>query len=173
MAWQPCLGCLTTHPYFGTLMKRSIVLALLTLSAACAEKKAATTDTVQPATTAAAATTPPAMPTVIIASPAEGDSTGHDVTVVLSKQNVTIAKADAARLEGTGHYHLFLDTIPTMDTLPIPPTTKTVVHIGTGDSTFTFKGLKPGPHRIIALIGYGNHVPMPSVLDTVNFVVKP
>ncbi len=153
-------------------MKRTIALALLTLSAACAEKAASTTDTTKMAAPVAAAPAP-AMPTVIIVSPAEGDSTSKDVTVTLSHQNVTIAKADAAKVEGIGHYHLFLDTIPSMDTLAIPPTTKNVVHIGTGDSTYTFKGLKPGPHEIIAVIGYGNHVPMPSVTDTVHFVVKP
>jgi uncharacterized protein DUF4399 len=154
-------------------MKRSIAFALIALTAACGEKKAATTDTTQAApTTAAAAPAAAPMATVTIVSPAEGDSTGRDVTVVLTKQNVTIAKADAARAEGIGHYHLFLDTIPTMDTLPIPPATKKMVHIGTGDSTYTFKGLTPGEHQIIALIGFGNHVPMPSVMDTVRFVVK-
>jgi hypothetical protein len=152
----------------------AIVLPLMTL-AACGDKKAATSDS---AATAAAAATPaaapaPAVPTAVIVKPAEGDSTGHDVTVQLSSKNVTIAKADAAKVEGTGHYHLFLDTIPTMDTLPIPPTTKQIVHIGTGDSTYTFKGVAPGAHRIIAVIGYGNHVPMAqAVMDTVNFVVK-
>ena len=155
-------------------MKRTIALALLTLSAACAEKKTEVVDTSHPAAPAVAAAPVAPLPTVTIVSPAEGDSTGHDVTVTLSNSNVTIAKADAQKVDGIGHYHLFLDTIPSMDTLPIPPTTKTVVHIGTGDSTFTFKGLKPGAHQIIAVIGYGNHVPMmPSVADTVHFVVKP
>ena len=157
-------------------MKPSIALSLLalaSLSAACADKSAATADTSHMAAVPPAAAAP-AIPTVVIVSPAEGDSTGPDVTVVLTKQNVTIAKADAAKVDGIGHYHLFLDTIPTMDTLPIPPTSKTVVHIGTGDSTYTFKGLKPGPHQIIAVLGYGNHVAMsPAVTDTVHFVVKP
>jgi hypothetical protein len=158
-------------------MNRPIALALMTLAAACGRDKSASTDSSKVAAStpapAAASAPAPAQPTVVIVSPAENDSTAHDVTVVLSKQNVTIAKADAKRAEGTGHYHLFLDTIPSMDTLPIPPTTKNVVHIGTGDSTYTFKGLKPGPHTIIAVIGYGNHVPMASsVTDTVHFVVK-
>jgi hypothetical protein len=154
-------------------MKRSIALALLTFSVSCAKKETVVVaDTSHPAAPAVAAVAP--LPTVIIVSPAEGDSTGHDVTVKLSNQNVTIAKADAQKVAGIGHYHLFLDTIPSMDTLPIPPTTKNIVHIGTGDSTYTFKGLKPGAHQIIAIIGYGNHVPMmPSVADTVHFVVKP
>ncbi len=158
-------------------MKRSTALALIVLATACGEKKAATTDSTAAATPAAApAVAAPAAstaPTVSIAKPAEGDSTGADVTVVLSAKNVTIAKADGKKVEGTGHYHLFLDTTPTMDTLPIPPTTKQVVHIGTGDSTYTFKGLSKGPHQIIAVIGYGNHAPMTtSVTDTVHFVVK-
>jgi len=155
-------------------MKRSFVFVLPLLTvAACGEKKAATQDSAAAAAAAPAAAPAPAVPTVVIVKPAEGDSTGHDVTVQLSNKNVTIAKSDGAKVEGTGHYHLFLDTIPTMDTLPIPPATKQIVHIGTGDSTYTFKGVAAGPHRIIAVIGYGNHVPMASaVTDTVNFVVK-
>ncbi len=91
---------------------------------------------------------------------------------MLGKENVTIAKADGAKVEGTGHYHLFLDTAPSADSVAIPPTSAKIVHIGTGDSTYTFKGLAPGQHEIIAVIGYGDHVPMPSRRDTVRFVVK-
>jgi hypothetical protein len=152
-------------------MKRLVAFSLFALTGACAKKEAAPVDTTPAAVAPVPA--PVTTPTVMIVSPVENDSTGHDVTVTLSSKNVTIAKADAAHVEGIGHYHLFLDTIPSMDTLPIPPTTKNVVHIGTGDSTYTFKGLKAGAHQIIAVLGYGNHVPMPSVTDTVNFVVKP
>lgn len=166
-------------------MNRPIALcltSLITLAVACGDKhaaadstKMATGDTTKAAPVAADTTkAPPAtIPTVTIVSPAENDSTGPDVPVVLSHSNVTIAKADSKRVEGTGHFHLFLDTIPAMDTMPIPPTSKQIVHIGTGDSTFTFKGLKPGPHTIIAVIGYGNHAAMvPETTDTVHFVVK-
>jgi hypothetical protein len=163
-------------------MNRSIVVTVLGLAAmaACAGKKDAAADSAAaaaaatPAAAAPAAT--PAAPTagVKIVSPAKGDSTGHDVTVVLTKVGgVTIAKADGGQVEGTGHYHLFLDTIPSAEGQPIPPNSKNTVHIGTGDSTYTFKGLKPGPHQLIAVIGYGNHVPMAAGRDTVNFVVKP
>ena len=164
-------------------MNRPIALcltSLITLAVACGDKGAANSKTAAADTTKAAPvggdTTkapPVAMPTVTIVSPAENDSTGPDVPVVLSHANVSIAKADSKRAEGTGHFHLFLDTIPAMDTMPIPPTSKQIVHIGTGDSTFTFKGLKPGPHTIIAVLGYGNHVAMmPETTDTVHFVVK-
>ena len=151
-------------------MRRFIAVALLALAAACAGEKAATSDTAA----AAAAPAPQGDPTaaVRIISPADGDTTGADVTIVLGKENVTIAKADGARVEGTGHHHLFLDTPPSADGQPIPPTSATVVHIGTGDSTFTFKGLAPGAHEVIAVIGYGDHVPMTTRRDTVRFIVK-
>jgi len=159
-------------------MKRSIVVTVLALSSAAAcsgAKEKAAADSAAAAAAAAPAPAPaPAAPTaaVRIVSPAEGDSTGHDVTVVMTKEGVTIAKADGAQVEGTGHYHLFLDTIPSADGAAIPPTSKNTVHIGTGDSTYTFKGLSAGPHEIIAVIGYGNHFPMAARRDTVKFVVK-
>lgn len=110
---------------------------------------------------------------VTITSPAKGATTGSDVTVTLRSEGVKIAKADGARVEGVGHYHLFLDSAPTADSVPIPPNTSKIVHIGTGDSTYTFKGVPAGPHRIIAVIGYGNHAPMTGRRDTVDFTVKP
>jgi hypothetical protein len=152
-------------------MNRSTIMFVFAFAAACGGEKTPAADTSQ----AAAAVPPPAAtvsPAVRIVSPAEGDSTGADVTVVLAKENVTIAKADGARLEGTGHHHLFLDTPPSADGLPIPPTSATIVHIGTGDSTYTFKGLAPGAHELIAVIAYGDHVPMSARRDTVRFVVK-
>ena len=158
-------------------MNRSIVVSVLALSAvaACSGAKDKAADSAAAAAAAAPAPAPaPAAPTaaVRIVTPAEGDSTGHDVTVVLTKEGVTIAKADGAQVEGTGHFHLFLDTIPSADGAAIPPNSKNTVHIGTGDSTYTFKGLAAGPHEIIAVIGYGNHFPMAARRDTVKFVVK-
>lgn len=149
------------------------IAALCGLSAACA-KKEAPQDTTAAAAPAAAAPAPPAAPiaTVDIVSPKEGDTTKADVQVVLTKQNVTIEKASGQKADGVGHYHLFLDTIPVADGVVIPPNSKHTVHIGTGDSVYTFKGLAPGAHQIIAVIGYGDHSAMPEKRDTVNFVVK-
>lgn len=125
-----------------------------------------------PESTAAAA---PAAATagVAIISPKEGDSTGADVTVVLSKEGpVTIEKASGTKVEGVGHYHLFLDTTIVAQGQVIPPATKHMVHIGTGDSTYTFKGLAPGQHELVAVLGYGDHSVMGAKQDTVHFVVK-
>lgn len=151
-----------------------LMLAVLAAASACAKDKTAGTDTT--AGTSAAGQSTAAATThgsVAITSPAEGATTGRDVTVTMRAEGVTIAKADGAKVEGVGHYHLFLDTIPTAEGAPIPPNSAKIVHIGTGDSTYTFKGLAPGEHRIIAVIGYGDHSPMPAGRDTVNFVVKP
>jgi hypothetical protein len=149
-------------------------LGALALTACGGEKKAADT-----AAAAPAAATPPAAPAanvgpeVVIVSPKEGDTTGTDVTVTLSKQGpVTIEKASGAKADGVGHYHLFLDTAAVADGTVIPPGTAHMVHIGTGDSTYTFKGVAPGAHQIIAVIGYGDHSAMAGKRDTVNFVVK-
>jgi hypothetical protein len=155
-------------------MRRSLAVTLIavTVVMACKGSKTSVGDTA--ATTAAGKSTAaaPVRAAVTIVSPARGATTGTDVTVTLRAQGVTIAKADGAKVAGVGHYHLFLDTIPTPDNIPIPPTSAKIVHIGTGDSTFTFKGLAPGQHRIIAVIGYGDHSPMPAARDTVTFVVK-
>ena len=154
----------------------SLALVTITAIAACSRDHAGTADSSGATTSAgrsAAAPASAATPFVTITSPAKGATTGKDVTVTLHSEGVTIAKADGAKVEGVGHYHLFLDTIPTTETLPIPPNSTKIVHIGTGDSTYTFKGVPAGPHRIIAVIGYGNHVPMSGRRDTVNFTVKP
>jgi len=160
-------------------MNRSYVVSVIAvvLVTACGGNKDAAADSAAKAAAApppAAAPAAPAAPTaaVHIVSPKNGDSTAHDVTVSLTKDGVTIAKADNAQVEGTGHYHLFLDTIPSGEGAAIPPNSKHVVHIGSGDSTYTFKGLAPGAHQLIAVIGYGNHFPMATRRDTVNFVVK-
>lgn len=160
-------------------MRHLLAPALLAIAAttACKNERSANADSQRTASTAgqsaAAAAPTPAVTGVAITSPAKGATTGKDVTVTLHAEGVTIAKADGKKVEGVGHYHLFLDTIPTADNTVIPPTTKKIVHIGTGDSTFTFKGLAAGPHRIIAVIGYGDHTPMPTRRDTVDFTVKP
>jgi hypothetical protein len=165
-------------------MRHLIVPALIAIATTTACKKEGTpSPDTQRAAPAAGATTAASMPApsttsaasnaaVTITSPAKGATTGKDVKVTLHADGVTIAKADGKKVEGVGHYHLFLDTIPTADNVPIPPTSKKIVHIGTGDSTYTFKGLAAGPHTIIAVIGYGDHSPMPGRRDTVNFTVK-
>ena len=149
-------------------MKRVTIVAGFALAVACGRAETPPVDSA--AAVASGAAAPAAVESII--SPAEGDSTGSDVTVVLAKQGVTIEPAGGARVEGIGHHHLFLDTVATAAGEVIPPTSAHVIHIGTGDSTYTFKGLSPGPHTIIAVIGYGDHAAMEMRRDTVRFVVR-
>lgn len=166
-------------------MRQSSLLTLAAMAAlaACASDNKAAADSSRSTATAgsSAAAAPSSAPSsstatagssVTIVRPSRGATTGQDVTVTLRSQGVTIAKADGKKAEGVGHYHLLLDTVPTADNTVIPPTSRKIVHIGTGDSTYTFKGLPAGPHTIIAVIGYGDHTPMPGRRDTVNFTVK-
>jgi hypothetical protein len=156
-----------------------VAAAALALAAACegsASKSADSPKMAAPQAAPAAATgAMPAMASsamVMITSPAEGDTTGPDVTVKLSAMGVIVEKA-GTKVEGHGHHHLFLDMSPSAEGAPIPPNSAMVQHIGTGDSTWTFKGLTPGPHTLIAVLAYGDHVPMTNVArDTVHFVVK-
>ena len=163
-------------------MKNSLVVVAITLIAltACSGEKTPATDTSKAADTTKAAAAPspsapatPARVAVMITSPAKGATAGKDVTVTLRSEGVTISKADGKKVEGVGHYHIFLDTAPSADNVPIPPTTAKIIHIGSGDSTFTFKNLPAGQHRIIAVLGYGDHTPMPAGRDTVTFTVRP
>ena len=150
-----------------------IALGAFALSACGGGEKKADSAAPAPAAAAPAAPTPQVGPEAMIVSPKNNDTTGADVTVKLSKQGpVTIEKASGAKADGVGHYHIFLDTAVVADGTVIPPTNAHVVHIGTGDSTYTFKGLAPGAHQIIAVIGYGDHSAMAGKHDTVNFVVK-
>ena len=155
------------------------LLIALNATTACKTDRAHPSDsqkTVAPAGQLAAAAAAPA-PTpstvaVMITSPTKGATTGSDVTVTLRSQGVKITKSDGKMVEGVGHYHLFLDTIPTMDNMVIPPNSAKIVHIGAGDSTYTFKNLPRGTHRIIAVIGYGDHMAMPGRRDTLDITVK-
>lgn len=146
-------------------MKVPFGITLLSLVIACGGEK-----TPPPDTTPAALPVPNAA--VRIVSPAEGDTTGADVTVVLGKAGVAIEKASGVRAEGIGHHHLFLDTTAVADGEIIPPTSAHVIHIGTGDSTYTFKGLAPGVHEVIAVIGYGDHSAMAARRARVRFIVR-
>ena len=154
-------------------MKRALVVTLIAVAAvtACKKEQTPAADTTRSAAGQSTAATP-VQGAVTIISPSKGATTGTDVLVTLRARGVTIAKADGKKVEGVGHHHLFLDTIPTAENLAIPPTSAKIVHIGTGDSTFTFRAVAPGQHRIIAVIGYGDHTPMAAGRDTVTFTVK-
>ena len=147
-------------------MRNVLVVAGLTMLAACGAGDAKPDST---ATVALPAATPIS---VQIVSPAEGDTVGATVTVVLAAQGVTIEKASGIRVAGFGHFHLFLDSPPSAEDVVIPPNSDHIVHIGSGVSTHTYTALAAGAHEVIAVVGYGDHALMNTIRDTVRFVVK-
>jgi len=117
---------------------------------------------------------PPAAPSARILQPADGDTVvSPDVHVMLGVEGVQVVAATGQRVEGQGHHHLFVDRDLTPPDSVIPAGVAGIVHIGTGATEYTLSGLAPGAHRIIAVLAYGNHVPMAGVAsDTVRVVVK-
>lgn len=110
-------------------------------------------------------------PAVTITSPSEGETVTGPVRVTLAAQHVEIAPAADVR-PGTGHHHLFLDRDPTPAANPIPAGVIDIIHLGRGQTEFTFDSLAPGPHRIVAVLADHGHVPLRRArADTVTFVV--
>ena len=120
---------------------------------------------------AAPASTPTASVTIL--EPAEGaEVAGPAVTVRLTAEGVRIVPAGDLT-PGTGHHHLYLDADLTAPDAPVPAVPGQVVHLGTGVSEHTFDSVAAGPHRLIAVIADGAHVPLqPWVVDTVTFTVR-
>jgi hypothetical protein len=115
---------------------------------------------------------PPAI--VRIVEPAEGAVvSGPSVRVVLAADGVEIAPAADLR-RGTAHHHLFLDSDVTAPGDTIPAGVTGILHLGRGQTEFTFDSLAPGAHRIIAVLADPWHVPLPNAAtDTLTVTVPP
>jgi hypothetical protein len=113
-------------------------------------------------------------PRALILSPAEGDSvSGDSVRVAMAVEGAAIVPATTPRMAGQGHLHLFLDRDVTPDGVIIPVDSG-IVHFGTGATEHTYVAMQPGPHRIIVVFAFSDHVGDNTVAtDTVNFVVRP
>jgi len=124
--------------------------------------------TVTPAVAPAVATA-----TVTIGSPDEGETLMTDaVTVRLSVEGMQIVPAGDTT-SGTGHHHLYLDADLAAPGTPVPTVPGSIIHMGDGSSEYTFEGVAPGEHRLIAVVADGIHIPLnPAVVDTVMFTVN-
>jgi len=155
------------------MMTRMSTLASAALVAVFAATLGAPMAAAQAAPSAAAKAAPQA-PKVRIVEPQQGATvTGTTVHVKLESWGVEIAPA-AEHRAGTAHHHLFLDTDLTAPDMGIPVGTPGIVHLGKGQTEYTFEGVAAGSHRLIALLADPNHVPLkPMVADTLRFTVKP
>jgi len=122
---------------------------------------------------AAEESTPMGTASVTILEPANGTTvTGPNIVVRLSTTGVPIVPA-GDMTPGTGHHHLYLDADVASMTAPVPTVPGSIIHMGNAASEFTFEGVAPGQHRLIAVVADGVHVPLnPAVVDTVVFTVQ-
>jgi hypothetical protein len=121
---------------------------------------------------AAPAQAKPSAAKVKITAPTNGATVTAPVKITLTAIGVEIVPATVER-PGTGHHHLFVDhdVTPVNDTIPRGVTG--ILHLGRGQTEFVLDSLKPGPHRVIAVVADWKHVPLkPLVVDTVTFTVK-
>ena len=110
--------------------------------------------------------------TVKITSPNSGATVSAPVKVTLRATGVRIVPATVEG-PGTGHHHLFVDHDLTWLSDTIPRGSPGIIHLGRGQTEFVLDSLKPGPHRVIAVIADWRHIPLnPLVADTVTFTVK-
>ncbi len=121
----------------------------------------------------AEASAPAPARSVTIVSPAQGDTVpAGAVEVTLSAAGLTILPAGDTTAN-SGHHHLFLDADVSPAGQPIPAVENSIVHMGDASSSFVFENVAPGEHRLIAVVGDWQHVPLePMVVDTVTFVVR-
>ena len=110
--------------------------------------------------------------TVQITAPTNGATVSSPVTIKLVATGVRIAPASDEKT-GSTHHHLFVDHELTWLNDTIPQGSPGVIHLARGQTEFVLDSLKPGPHRVIALLSHWNHVPLnPLVADTVTFTVR-
>jgi hypothetical protein len=107
-------------------------------------------------------------------APTAGEVTGPEIEVRLEATGIAIVPATGTRVPGEAHFHLFLDADPAVDRTQPVGQGAGVVHLGTGAARHSYRDLPPGPHRLIAVLGWGDHVPVAdATTDTVTFTVGP
>lgn len=110
--------------------------------------------------------------TVQITFPTNGATVSNPVTIKLVSTGVRIAAA-SDQSTGSTHHHLFVDQDLNWLNDTIPQGSPGIIHLAGGQTEFVLDSLKPGPHRVIALLARWDHVPLyPLVADTVVFTVK-
>lgn len=109
---------------------------------------------------------------VQITFPKNGATVSNPVTIKLVATGARIAPASDEK-KGSTHHHLFVDHDLTWLNDTIPQGSAGIIHLARGQTEFVLDSLKPGPHRVIALLANWDHVPLnPLVADTVTFTVK-
>jgi hypothetical protein len=156
------------------MIRRLTPLLVTSLAAlACADTSSETEAAPEADAAVREAPTMSAGPSVSIVSPASGDTVAAgSVEVTLSADGLAILPAGDTTAN-SGHHHLFLDADVSPAGQPIPAVPGSIVHMGDASSSYLFENVAPGEHRLIAVVGDWQHVPLePMVVDTVMFVVR-
>jgi hypothetical protein len=143
-------------------------LAAVSAVIACQPKAESNTENAAPP----AAATPAA--SIEIVEPANGATVTSPVKVVLRATGVEIVAATDER-PGTGHHHLFIDKDVTAAGDTMPRGVTGILHLGRGQTEFvdSTRSIKPGRHRMIAVVGDFRHAPLlPMLADTIEFTVR-
>lgn len=115
-----------------------------------------------------------AAPTVveaIIASPADGDTVDATFTMTLEVRNLELRPAGTMD-PGTGHHHLTIDRDIVAEGEQMPAEAG-IVHLGAAQTEYTWEGLAPGSHTIVAVLGDYEHKRLPgAATDTVTVIVR-
>lgn len=110
-------------------------------------------------------------PVVTIQSPEQGWMGAVPLKLTFGVTGATIA-AVAEQRAGGAHLHLFVDVDLSPEGAPIPAGEANVIHLGGGQTEYTFDSMAVGTHRIIAVLGDNNHVRLPGQrTDTVEVMI--
>ena len=122
------------------------------------------TPVVTPVATPPPVLTPtPLPPSVRILSPTAGQViTGTEVTVSLEAKGTAITRPDGSKDAAKTHFQLFLDVSPPPGIGPVPVQPP---YVHTPATSYTFKDVKPGEHRLILQLAYGDHSPVQPVVE--------
>ncbi|HKK91845.1 MAG TPA: DUF4399 domain-containing protein [Longimicrobiales bacterium] len=153
-------------------VRTATLIALPFILVACGDAPPADDPGATGARDAVTSTAPPER-SVTIEAPAAGDTVpAGAVEVTLSVDGLTIVPAGDSTAS-SGHHHLFLDADVSPAGEPIPAVEGRIVHMGDGSLTYTFENVAPGAHRLIAVVGDWQHVPLePMVTDTIEFIAR-
>jgi len=95
---------------------------------------------------------------VEILAPMPVSYVGDSMTVQFGAFGATVVPATGTRVEGEVHHHLFVDVDVTADGEPVPKR-EGIYHLGDGADSIRI-ALAPGRRRLIAVLAWGDHVPV-------------
>jgi len=123
------------------------------VSGACGSSSKSSTPSNSPTTTSVSSQAS-GQQSLSLVTPLPASVKGNVVTLDLKADGVTIVKPDGDTSGKTAHYHVFIDRDPTAAGQGIP---KEAGIIHTADNPVTLAGMTTGSHRIVVVLGDGNH----------------